>query len=366
MGELVGARHQMHVDLARHGGLPVVGGAGVEDEAEKDVGDETCYGQRSEGAACPSGCGGWGFARRQRKLQGVFRGAGGDAGHAGGALGGADLNELVDGETGGAGLGAFGAIDASVGIATDLDRAEERDESHERAIGAEVAAPEVLHQHGAEHEHADDDGGGEADVAEEVEHFDIREEAVGRGHEVGQGFGGHGPDDEGEEAEEEILQSAERDVDPAVQVEVATEEAAAKDGEIFGEGADGAEPRAEGLFEENAHQDEGEEEKHRGGMDERNVAGGEEELRVHESGDGQPAFDASGARQIEALASVFEVAHPNEELESEPAVERNKDELDDVADALGAVGGEAAHQRLLVLDDRFGAGTHRTSLKGPR
>lgn len=38
MRKLVGAVHQMQVDLARHCRLPMIGGARVENEADKDVG----------------------------------------------------------------------------------------------------------------------------------------------------------------------------------------------------------------------------------------------------------------------------------------------------------------------------------------
>ena len=97
---------------------------------------------------------------------------------------------------------------------------------------------------------ADDDGRGNSDVAEEVQHLDVGNEAVRRRHEVFERGGRHGTDDCDEEAEQHVLQTAQRNVEPARQAQIATEDAAANLPQKFRECADRAEPGAECLFEQ--------------------------------------------------------------------------------------------------------------------
>ncbi len=98
MGVFVGVGDELLVDLVGDIGLPVVGEAGQADACEKERGEEDGGGEGFEAAAAPAlGAGGRG-ARRKRELQRVLGGATGDALHAGGAFGGADLDEAVDGK----------------------------------------------------------------------------------------------------------------------------------------------------------------------------------------------------------------------------------------------------------------------------
>ncbi len=198
----------MHVDGLWHVGLPVAGDAGVKNKSEEDVGKHSSDGDRAERASCPAlgRCGG--LERSQGEVQSVLRGAGGHTLHAGAALGGADLHELVDGQGGGTGSRAFAAVDAGFGIPADFDGAEQRGETHESAVGAKVAAPEVLDEHGEQHEQAEDDGGSLAHVAEEVEHANVGHEAIRRGHEELERGSGHGSDEEEEEAKQQIFEAA--------------------------------------------------------------------------------------------------------------------------------------------------------------
>ena len=68
--------------------------------------------------------------------------------HAGGAPDRANLHKLVHREPGRTCLRTFGAIDAGFYIASNLDRAQQGNKSRQRAVRAQVTAPEVLHQHG--------------------------------------------------------------------------------------------------------------------------------------------------------------------------------------------------------------------------
>ena len=70
----------------------------------------------------------------------------GDAFHAADALGGLYGDQFVHGERGRARFGAFAAIDAQRRVAPDAQRAGQGDQSHHGAIGAQVAAPEILHE----------------------------------------------------------------------------------------------------------------------------------------------------------------------------------------------------------------------------
>ena len=72
--------------------------------------------------------------------------------------------------------------------------------------------------------------------------------------------------------QEEILQTAQREVQPAGQVEITPEEFPASAPQIFGNGPDRAEPAAKSLAEQERHRQKREQEKHRGGMDARSQA----------------------------------------------------------------------------------------------
>jgi hypothetical protein len=62
----------------------------------------------------------------------------------------------------------------------------------------------------------------------------------------------HGDHDVEEEAQEQIFQAAQGDIEPAGQGEVAAKEFVAELPEILGDRAHGAEPGAEGLFQQQA------------------------------------------------------------------------------------------------------------------
>ena len=81
---------------------------------------------------------------------------------------------------------------------------------------------------------------------------------IGRGEEAWQRLGGHGADEPDEEAHEQVFEAAQGDVSPAGELKIAAEESTAELPEEFRECADGAEPGAEGFFEQQAHEQEGE------------------------------------------------------------------------------------------------------------
>ena len=82
MIQLIGQRHELHIDRPWQVCLPMVRGAGEEDGTEEDVRHDQRGGKRSDGAA-PAGGRIRGFAGRQRELESILRRAHSDASHAG-------------------------------------------------------------------------------------------------------------------------------------------------------------------------------------------------------------------------------------------------------------------------------------------
>src|SRR5687768_4858903 len=70
-------------------------------------------------------------------------------------------------------------------------------------------------------------------------------------------------------------------------------------------------------------------------MDRRNPASLEKVRRIHHAGDRQPPFHARWARYFNT--SLLEVADEVIELYADPAVQKKKRSLDNVADALGLI-----------------------------
>jgi len=229
-------------------------------------------------------------------------------------------------------------------VATDFHGAEDGDEAHEGAVGAEVSAPDVL-DHEREKDEGEDDGdAGDAQVAEEVEHLDVGDDAEGGEEKLLEAVSVEGGDYVDEEGEEEVFEAAEGDIEPAGKDERAVEELLAEVPEVFRCSAYGAEPGAEGFLEEPARHEEDDEQDHGRGVDGGDVVGGEEVLEVHEAGDGEPAFDAGGATEVVGVAVGFVETDPEIELEAEPGVEGEEGDLDGVADALGVVEEMAADE----------------------
>ena len=85
-------------------------------------------------------------------------------------------------------------------------------------------------------------------MAEEVEHLDVGDDAEGGEEELLEAVGREGGDYVDEEGEEEVFEAAQGDVEPAGEDERAVEELLAEVPDVFGCGAYGAEPGAEGFF----------------------------------------------------------------------------------------------------------------------
>ena len=147
-------------------------------------------------------------------MQSAFGRARDDTRHARRAFNGADLHELINGQAGRTGSRTFPAIDAGFDVAADLYRTEKRCDSQQRSIGTEIPAPEVLDQQGQQNQQTDDDGRCLPDIAKEIQHLDIGDQAVRCGHEIVDRLGGHRTDQEHKEAKKQVLQPSQRDIQP--------------------------------------------------------------------------------------------------------------------------------------------------------
>ena len=143
---------------------------------------------------------------------------------AGSAFSRANLNQPIDRKPRRASLGALAAIDARPRLAPDACRAEQRRQPNQRAVrdtgnGTRSSAPRAKAAPAPAARAA-----GFAEVAEEVQHLHVGDDSVGAGEKAGQRLDRHSGDDPDEEAEQQVLQSAQRNVHPARQTKIAAEE----------------------------------------------------------------------------------------------------------------------------------------------
>ena len=244
--------------------------------------------------------------------QGPGHRAGGDAGQAGEALVGAHAREAGHGQVRRAGLRAEVAVDARGRVPRDLERREKGQRPEERAVGAEVAAPGVGNDDG-EHGEADQDRQREGrEPLEEVEHLHVGHPVVGRVEEVGDGERAHLEEDRvDEEGEEEVLDRPERQVDEARQAELPAEEALREAGQDLGDRPHRADPRAEGLLDEDGHADHEQQDREAGGVDGVDLAGCREVAQAQERRDRQEGLDTRRARADDSPR--LEAVHPAHE-----------------------------------------------------
>ncbi len=285
-------------------------------------------------------------------MQCILCRAGGDTLHATGAFNGTDGDEAIDGKMRRAGLVAFAAVDAGFCVAANLDGADGGDDSHERAVGAEEAAPEVLNKDGEENEGCEDKESDGADMAEEVEHLHVGDDAERGEEKAVERCGRHAGDEEDEGGQQEVFEAAQRDVEPAWHDAIAAEEFAAELPEVFRERADGAEPGTEALLQQEAGEQEDGNQHERGGVHGGDVAGGEEVLQVHEAGDGKPAIDACGTGDVVGLAMGLKEARPQQKLDADPEIECEEGKLDDPAGELGVIRRGTTDKRLALRSGR--------------
>ncbi len=79
------------------------------------------------------------------------------------------------------------------------------------------------------------------------------------------------------------------------------------------------------------------------------ASGGEQVAHIHEAGDGQPAFDSGGTRDVGAGGGGLKVADEKIKLHAEKDVEQDEKALHDETHALGTVGCGAANVGLLGI-----------------
>src|SRR5579872_2837803 len=178
------SRYELKKHLLRQMGLPMISQFCVANQSKENDSDPGSDLPRRYAAASSNGA-------DQVQRQGFLRRAHGYALQAPHALGGANLNEFVYRKSCRTRFGAFPAIDACALVAGDADGTEHRDQPHQGTIRTQIATPEVLHQYRRQYESDQRKGGCAAHEAEEIEHADIDDKAVGAGNEVGNRFDRH-------------------------------------------------------------------------------------------------------------------------------------------------------------------------------
>src|SRR5215472_6965170 len=183
----------------------------------------------------------------QPRVERPFRWANRDAFEATRAFGRLDGDELVDWQVRGTNFGAFCAVNAGLRVAANAHRTQKRREAEQRAVRAQIAAPEVLHQNRSQDQDAKNDESCLTKEAEEIQHLHARDNAIIALHESRDCGCGHRRNRPDKKSEKKIFQSAERNIDPAPDAEVAAEKLLAKEAQVFRNGADGTEPAAKSL-----------------------------------------------------------------------------------------------------------------------
>jgi hypothetical protein len=98
-------------------------------------------------------------------------------------------------------------------IATNLDGARCGNNTHQCAIRAEIAAPEVLDEDRENNEAGQNCESRQAQVAKEIEHLDVCNDGERRLKKSAQFRGRHGEYNEYEESEQKVFQGAQREIE---------------------------------------------------------------------------------------------------------------------------------------------------------
>jgi len=249
-----------------------------------------------------------------------------------GAFRAADGGLTIDRQTRWAGLGALAAIDAGVGIATNLEWAEKTEKTEQRPIGAEITAPEVLIEERQQGNRGDDCQSGRRHADEEMEHLHVAHRPVGGFKKGGESKRRHVEEDDlGEEGQKQIFQPTQRPVEPGPDAEVAAENSLPQLPYRLGQGAHGTEPGAETLTREKAHGDEGQQENHGRRMDLVDDSRRQPVFQADQGADREKPFDPGRAGDIGSRAEAFVMADKKGETDADPQNPGKKEPLNEVA-----------------------------------
>jgi PleD family two-component response regulator len=132
-----------------------------------------------------------------------------------------------------AGLVALPAVDARLSVAADFCRAENGNNSHQRAVWAEKAAPEILDEHRQRDQRCHHHDSENANGTEKVQHFNVCHNAKRGCQKITKILRRHLKNNEEKEREQNVLQTAQRKIEPQRQVETAPSQLAAQLPKIF-------------------------------------------------------------------------------------------------------------------------------------
>ena len=128
--------------------------------------------------------------------------------------------------------------------------------------------------------------------------------------------------------------------------------------QVLGHGSHRAQPPAEALAENPRCSQKSNQQEHARRVERRYAARHQQHLEVHQSGDGQPAFDAWRANGVRGPAAGFVITDEQVELDADPDIERQEGQLKRAAQRLRAVLAGALQQFLAGLDWRCGNSGH--------
>ncbi len=235
------------------------------------------------------------------------------------------------------GRAVFGAdvtMDAFLFIARHLERTEAARQTQERAIGAEVAAPDVFIEQGKA---AEDDQEPERDLrhlGEELHHPHVHDFIIVLDIEQRHRPHGHDPDSDDKETHQDILERAQRDVGEPGDVESPVEDLFSGHPDILRHRTDRTDPPAEPFFHHQRDaQDrrEHDEPRRMHGLDD---AGQDEVFEVHQPADGQEGvhrgrpFDKGLARRFEVLNELVKTAADEQGKGKKEQLDRIAEETD--------------------------------------
>lgn len=154
----------------------------------------------------------------------------------------------------------------------------------------------------------------------EVEHLHVGNQAVRPFEESLNGGHGHAAHGIKEQSQQDVLQAAQGDIEPARQAPIAVKSSLAEPPQPFGNRAYRTKPRPEAFAQQPGDRQKGEEQEHSGRMHVGDVARRQQDLQVHQRGDGQPTFDSGRSRDPHPVPTRFVVVDEQNELRSDPQI----------------------------------------------
>ena len=238
-----------------------------------------------------------------------------------------DFHQLVHRQCRRASLRALSAINARLRIPPDLHRAQPGSESQQRPVRAQEPAPEIRYKHRCRHNQAQNHQSGLSDMPEKVQHLDIGNQAIRAGHKIAYAHRGHRRNRPHKKSQQKILQSAQRQINPARQVEIPPKQFFPRPPQIFRKSSNRTKPTAKCLPKHKRHRNKRQQQKHRCRMHQRDLPAQQPVLQVHQPGNRQPTLHSRGTRHLRWSQTQFKMPYPRIKLRPDPQIQQQKRSL---------------------------------------